>query len=280
MRRVAQWVWQVVERAFVAGVVFVAVLFGSSAGADGRGADGEWSERRSSHFVLRQDVDLDRRGGFHGSVRFERRVLDVLEKAHDRLDDLVGLRLERPVVVQVWDPGLFDARFAGLFRFPAAGFYGGVIQVRGDIEVSPALQRVLHHELVHAAFDALAPTLLLPAWFNEGVAEWFEARALGQRGLTGGEWGVLQGAARAGALLRLVDLSPPSFAGFGPEAARLAYLQSHGFVDHLARRHGERRLRDWVRDVVRTGQLDRPFRRVFRFELAELPGRFAADLGV
>ena len=34
---------------------------------------------------------------------------------------------------------------------------------------------------MHAAFDAEAPSLELPAWLNEGVAEWFEARAVGQR---------------------------------------------------------------------------------------------------
>jgi hypothetical protein len=257
----------------------VATGLGAEARAEGRGADGEWSERRSSHFVLRQDVDLDRRGGFHGSVRFERRVLEMLEAAHDELDDLLGLRLDRPAVVHVWDPGLFDARFAGVFRFPTAGFYGGEIHVRGDVEATFALRRVLHHELVHAAFDALAPSLVLPAWFNEGMAEWFEARALGKRRPSAGELAALQRASRAGALLGWADLSPPSFAGYGPDRAGLAYLQSYGLVEHLARRHGERRLRELVRDVVRTRRLDRPFRRTYRFDLAELLERFEADLG-
>jgi hypothetical protein len=260
------------------GLLLAAWLWLPAAAAADRGADGEWSERRSSHFVLLQDVDIDRRGGFHGSLRFERRVLEALEDAYDRLGDRLGLRPERPIAVHVYDAGVFDATFAGVFRFPVAGFYGGVIRVRGDTDLTAGLVRVLHHELVHAAFDALAPSLVLPAWFNEGVAEWFEARALGKRRIAPAEHAALRRAADAGALFGMAELSAPSFAGFGPDAVGLAYLESYGWIDYLARRHGERRLREWVREVVRTRRLDRPFRRKFRFDLAELPERFAADL--
>jgi hypothetical protein len=259
--------------------LLAAALLAVPAPARDRGADGEWSERRSSHFVLLQDVAIDQRGGFGGSVRFERQVLATLEDAYDRLHALLGLRPDRPIVVQVYDPAIFDATFAGLFRFPAAGFYQGVIRIRGDTVVTLDLQRVLSHELVHAAFDALAPSLVLPAWLNEGVAEWFEARAVGKRLLSAGELAALQRASRAGALFGLPALSTPSFVGYDARAAGLAYLQSYGMIEHLARRHGERKLRDFVRDVVRGRRIDRPFERTYRFDLAELPGRFAADLG-
>jgi len=260
-------------------LVALLLLIAAAARADGRGADGQWSERRSSHFVLAQDVDLDQRGGFHGSVHFERQVLASLERAYDRLGDLLGLRPGRAITVEVYDRKIFDAAYARLFRFPVAGFYGGVIRVRGDTRPTVALERVLHHELVHAAFDALAPSLVLPAWFNEGVAQWFEARALGKRTLASGELSSLRRAARAEALFGFSALASPSFAGFGPEAAGLAYLQSYAWVEHLVRRHGERRLRDFVRRVVRTHRIDRSFRKTYRYDLDELPARFVADLG-
>ncbi len=247
--------------------------------AAARGADGEWSERRTTHFVLLQDVAIDRRGGFHGSLRFERQVLEALERAHDRLHQYLGLRPERPITVAVYDPAIFDAEFAGYFRFPAAGFYHGVIRIRGETQLTTYLERVLHHELVHAAFDQLAPSLVLPAWLNEGVAEWFEARAIGKRRLSAHELSALQRASRAGALFRLADLSAPSLAGFGPQAAGFAYLQSYGMIEYLARRHGERDLRDFVRNTVRHGRIGVTFRRSFRFDLAQLPERFEADLG-
>ena len=51
----------------------------------------------------------------------------------------------------IYDAGIFDHHFGGMFRFQAAGFYSGTIHVRGDVRVDAALTRTLHHELVHAA---------------------------------------------------------------------------------------------------------------------------------
>ena len=114
------------------------------AAARDRGADGQFSKRSSSHFVLFQDVDIDRASGWRGSDRFERDVLAVLESAYDQLDSALGLRPPRAIRVLVYDPSIFDAQFAGLFRFAAAGFYGGDIRIRGDTRVTVQLARVLY----------------------------------------------------------------------------------------------------------------------------------------
>lgn len=242
------------------------------------GADGRFERRDSFHFTLYQDVDLDESGGLHGTRHFEQTVLRELESAHDALDALVGLRPERKVVVYVWDPSIFDGEFSGLFRFPAAGFYGGAIHIRGGTVVDGRLISVLHHELLHAAFDAEAPSLRLPAWLNEGLAEWFEARALGLRQLPPGRRQMLVGAARQGALLPLSALSGQSFGGFGPERAQLAYVQSHGFIDHLVQRHGERKLQAFWKAVLRSRSLERAARRVYRQGLEDLEAEFRASL--
>lgn len=240
----------------------------------GRGADGEYDERRSSHFVLYQDVDIDRTSGFYGSRRFEQKVLEVLEGAYRQFDAAIGLRPRDEIVVTIHDPEIFVSRFAGLFRFPAAGFYGGTIHIRGGTEVSDALVRVLHHELVHAAFDQALPRVTLPAWFNEGVAEWFEARSLGLRQLTEGHKRVLRQAAEQGGLFSLADLSTRALGHLGPRDAQLAYLQSHAFVDYLVRARGEQRLRDLCRRVARTGDLADALRRIYRADLAKLEQDF------
>jgi protein SCO1/2 len=148
--------------------------------AQARGADGKFEKRTSSHFVLFQDVAIDESSGLRGSRRFEQLVLAELESAYDRLHALLGLEPPRPIEVVIYDPAIFDRQFAGLFRFSAAGFYAGVIRVRGDTVLGVPLSRVLHHELVHAALDAAMPSTALPAWLNEGLAEWFEARASGK----------------------------------------------------------------------------------------------------
>lgn len=252
------------------GAVLATLLVATAAYGLGGGADGKYEKRTSSHFVLYQDVDIDRTSGLRGSRRFEQDVLETLETAFQSLDAMLGLRPSRPIVVTVHDPGVFDARFAGLFRFPAAGFYGGTVHVRGGTVVDGRLKHTLHHELVHAALDAAAPGLFVPAWMNEGLAEYFEARALGQRGLSGRQAELMSRIVERDLAFDFAELASGSFGHLGPEAAQVAYLQSYAFVDYLAGLSNERRLREWVRDFVRTGDLDRVTRRIYRADLAEL----------
>ena len=98
-------------------LLFCASLIAVPSLARDRGADGQFSERRSRHFVLRQDVAIDEYSGHRGSRQFELTVLEQLETAYDALGNLVGIRPDRPVEVFVYDPAIFDAEFAGLFRF-------------------------------------------------------------------------------------------------------------------------------------------------------------------
>lgn len=250
----------------------------SLAAARDRGADGRFEKRESSHFVLFQDVDIDESGGLRGSRRFEQQVLAELELAFDNLGELLGLRPARRIEVFVYDAGIFDARFGGVFRFQLAGFFNGAIHIRGATQLTVELGRVLHHELVHAAFFAQAPSLVLPAWLNEGVAEWFEVRVLSKRHLSAGELNYLMRARAAGALLGLDALSQPNFARLPGGAARLGYLQAYGMVEHLARRHGEGALRELCRAVVRSRDVERSLVRTIRRGVVALEADFQSEL--
>jgi hypothetical protein len=205
-------------------------------------------------------------------------VLSELERAYQRLDAFLGLRPPRPVEVVVYDPGVFDASFAGRFRFAAAGFYHGVIRIRGDVQVTVPLSRVLHHELVHAALHQAAPNLGWPGWFNEGVAEWFEARTAGKRHLAPVEAAALARARDAGQLVPLATLFAPGFGRLAPAAAQLAYLQSYGMIDFVASRFGERALRELCEEVARTRDVERSLRRATRLGSVELEARFLGEL--
>jgi len=206
-------------------------------------------------------------------------VLRKLESGYDRLDDLLGLRPQRKLDVVVYDPGVFDATFRGLFRFPAAGFYHGVIRVRGDTTVHAGLTRVLHHELVHAAIDAESPSLVLPGWLSEGIAEWFEARAHGKRGLSGAEWRALVAAHRQGRLLPLRALSAPGFGRLRADQAGVAYLQSYALVAHVVDRHGEDALRRFVRRAARTRDVERSLDAIFGSGAADIDAELREALG-
>jgi len=137
---------------------------------------------------------------------------------------------------------------------------------------------VLHHELVHAAFDAAAPTLVLPAWLNEGSAEWLEMRATGQRRISGRQRAILAEAASRGDLFSLAELSSRSFGHLGPNGARLAYWQAHAFVTYLVLEYGEQSLRELIDDLIRSGDLERAVRRSFRADLGRLEESFLAQL--
>jgi hypothetical protein len=265
------------RRATVAFVAALSLLAASVGFA--QGADGDFEQRTSAHFVLYQDVAIDESGGFHGSRRFEQQVLDELERAYDALDRWFALRPRRKIDVVIYDPGLFDAQFAGLFRFPAAGFYHGVIRVRGGTRLTNELSRVLHHELMHAALDAAAPSLVLPGWVNEGSAEWFEMREAGKRGLTARERAALSRLARGGELHSVETLSVPAFGGMGPRGAQVAYLESYALIDFLVRRGGERKLSDFIAELLRSRNLDRALRRIYRLDAETLERDFLRELG-
>ena len=49
-------------------------------------------------------------------------------------------------------------------------------------------------------------------------------------------------------------------------------------VEHLVRRHGERRLRSFMRQLIRGANLERLLKREFRISLAELEENLRAAL--
>jgi len=248
--------------------------------AHAAGADGRFEQRRSTHFLLREDVAIDQRTGPLGSRNFERDVLAVLEGGYDLLDDTLGLRPRRRIEAEVYDPAVFDASFAALLPFPAAGFYGGVIRVRGDVRVTERLANTLHHELVHAALDAAAPSLRLPAWLNEGLAEWFAARAAGRPALGRGQRAFLAESAHHGALLPLEAISQPNLVQLAAEDAPLAYLQAAALVDQIAARGGDRALRVLLAQLFRSGDLDRALLRATGLDARGLEASMLAAFGL
>ena len=259
----------------------VAVWVGAAApaaDARGRGADGRFERRTSAHFTLHQDVDIDEAGGFNGSRRFEDEVLGELERAYDALEQATGLRPERRLDVVVDDPGLYDQQFAALFRFQSAGFYAGFIRVRGDTRLTAPLSRTLHHELFHAALDAVSPSVVYPAWVNEGVAEWFEYRTAGVRTMPVRGHEILAQLAAQNVLLPLQTLSLPNYARLDNDSAQLAYLQSYAMVDYLVRSAGERSLPRFLDELVRSRDVNRSLQRVYRVDVRELEAGFLGEL--
>jgi hypothetical protein len=120
--------------------------------------------------------------------------------------------------------------------------------------------------------------LIFPGWVNEGGAEWFEARALGKRGLSSAEAMTLSRVAQQGALFPVQALNVQSFARMEGQSARLAYLQSYALIDYLVRKFGIRKLQNFYAELIRSRNLDRALERVYRMDSGALEQRFLAEV--
>jgi hypothetical protein len=249
------------------------------ASARERGGDGRFDERRSTHFVLLQDVSFGRRDGGRAARAFERDVLGVLENAYSRMSNQLGLRPPSDVVVRIYDPAFFDREFSPLFGFRAAGFFNGSIHIRGSTGVDAGLAGTLHHEYVHSVIHSAGGAGIYPAWLNEGLAEYMEATALGKRYLTPGEADALARAAFQGGWVPIAQLSGPSLSHFDQGSAGIAYLQSYALVEHLARREGVGQLRRFNERLLKTRNFETALRRVYRLNSGQLEQALIAELG-
>jgi len=242
------------------------------------GADGRFEKRTSAHFVLKQDVDIDRKSGLRGSDRYEREILRVLEAAYLKLDADFGLRPKRKLYVYIHDAALFDQQFAGIFRFPVAGFFGNAIHIRGDTVITNQLVRTLYHELVHAALASAAPSTVVPAWLNEGLAEWFERQATGHGRMNRAEWAALRQHLHSGNWIGVNALSRSNLAGFSPAGASWAYLTSYALVENLAAREGRAGLARMIQEMVRVRNPYRALQQAYGVSPQELEASLIAEL--
>lgn len=115
--------------------------------------------------------------GTHFSVAFEGpaekaladRALASLERAYDRIGEILGIYPVNPILVVLYT----TQQFRDITRAPewAAGGYDGTIRVpmQGALEQGTELDRVLAHEFTHA-LQAAITTVEPPMWFSEGLA--------------------------------------------------------------------------------------------------------------
>lgn len=200
-------------------------------------------------------------------------LLDETRTAHADAAAFFGHSLADPVTVAWADGADAFRRVTGRSPGPIAGMafppqgrivlYAPALQSRPDRIVS-----VLRHEMWHLLFHRATAraTVAPPHWLDEGIATW-----------RSGEWeldydlvrdrDVLRDAAAAGSLFRFEELEVRF-----PEGARLslAYAQSASFVEWLAGRAGEDRIRDLLAALDRDLDPDPAFRAVWGRGLADL----------
>ncbi len=175
-------------------------------------------EEESYHFSLRYD-------GQRTSLGVQHALLSTLERQYQELmRDLDFAPRENIVVVLYTKTAFFDVT-------QAPGWSGGVndgklrIPVEGVREMSPELERVLKHELVHSFIRYMTGDGV-PGWLNEGLAQMLEPRSAEMYGPALAR--IYQ--AHKQAPMRALD---GSFARFSSAQAGIAYVQSLVMTDYL-----------------------------------------------
>ena len=115
---------------------------------------------------------------------------------------------------------------------------------------------------------------------NEGLAEWFAARAADRPALGRGQRAFLAESARRGALLPLEAISESSLVRLAPGEAPLAYLQATALVDQIAAHGGERALQVLLAQLFRSVDLDRALVRAIGLDVQGLEASAFAELGM
>jgi len=225
-------------------------------------------EDYTQHFRLRFDGDAAGAGGDPREV--ERRVGALLEAAYERVGASLGhyprgeitavLYADRTFYAltgsHAWVGGLFD----GKIRIPAKDAF------KADAE---ALRRVCFHEYAHAAVHSIAPQC--PAWLQEGLAQHYEGAPL--------DADLLRGAAASQGLLALADLDAPFVSQADAGRARLAYAQSHAFIEHLLAAHGTAPLLPFLEAIGRGAAVAEAFESAYHRPLGEAFDAFRAGFG-
>lgn len=128
----------------------------------------------------------------------------------------------------------------------AGGVFDGVVRIPlGDFETQKAqLELVLRHEVLHAFVRSLGGKEV-PAWLNEGLAQWFEEPSAGRR-----ESRVKAARAKLKGRTSLfpLEILHGTLATWKDESdISFGYAQSLALVDHLSRWYGEPVLIEMVR---------------------------------
>lgn len=130
-----------------------------------------YRDRASGRFVLRYQ------GGELASQRMAASVLDALETMFDRLANTFNLLPREPIIVLIYP----NETFYALTGMPPEvhGLYDGKIRVpiQGLAALTPQLEQVLRHELVHA-FVYLKTRGRAARWLQEGLAQYYAEQSL------------------------------------------------------------------------------------------------------
>jgi len=199
---------------------------------------------------------FSRSQGTHFTVLFEgpadeiiaRRVVDYLESAYLHVGESLRAYPTQTIIVVLYT----TQQFQDITRMPAwtgASYDGRIhVPVRGALQQTDQLDRVLTHEFVHAVVANIGGPAV-PVWLNEGLATVMEPG----------------GTAQSDAVLAAVDVRPRlqqlhgTFSNLNAAQARLAYAYSAHAVQRIIQLRGAYAVVGLLRDLARGVDFDTAF---------------------
>jgi len=222
--------------------------------------EAEFREQESSHFVLRYE-------GSKAPDALRRELVTVLESQYTNLQNDLGASPRETISVSLYtNQEFFDVTHApawtsalndGKLRIPISGL----------ASMSPALGRVLRHELTHS-FTSQITHEHVPQWLDEGLAQLEEP--LSTAGM-GRQLAALYGSGQEIPLNRLED----SFLSYSADQAAVAYAESLAAVECIREKYG---MSDLSRILQRLGE-GQPIESALRSTIHEGYAQLEAELG-
>jgi len=201
-----------------------------------KAAEASFTENDTGHFTLRYE-------GSKTNPELREQIINTLEGDYNDLAGELGITPYQNIPVVLYtEQAFFDVTQApswtgalndGKLRIP----------VQGVSTITPAIARVLKHELAHS-FINQASGRRCPQWLNEGLAQSVEPKSLDARGMR------LATLYRQQVFLPLRSLEG-SFMSLSTSEALLAYDESLAAVEYIREKYG---MADVRRILERLGQ--------------------------
>ena len=220
-----------------------------------------WRRELELHERMRLAVGERFTVSFEGPAEEElaTRALESLDRAYWRIGDLLGATYPlNPIPVVLYT----REQFHDVTRSPAwaAGAFDGMIRVpvRGALDKSEELDRVLAHEFTHALVRGLARRGV-PTWLNEGLASAVESDST--------SW-AQERMQKSWTTIPLADLTT-SFGRLNGDQAELAYAESALVVRRMLDEAGGFAVAQLLRDLGDGVELNAAFLRRMQRPLAD-----------
>lgn len=218
-------------------------------------AAGNYQQRSSGRFLLRyaeQEV---------ASPRLASSILATLDSLYDQMAGTFNLVPREPIVVLLYS----NQTFYALTGLPPEvhGVYDGKIRVpiQGLTSLTPELEQVLRHELVHA-FVYYKSRGKAPRWLQEGLAQWYAGQT---PSVSRQEFRPLFEARDGSALPRIEH-------AFGGDLGQVlgGYYASWLVVDELERRYGRGDMERLLEALAGGESMEQALRTGFRLTYVDL----------